>query len=521
MESLRAVAESIENTLEKRRVAFLFGISALYFAATCARAYGKLLWYDEFFMYYISRLPHLSNIWYALRIATTNDPPLNYLLTRASFAVFGNGHVAFRLPAIAGFWIMCICLFQFVSKRHTVSCAFVALLFPLMTEAWAYAYEGRPYGVVLACCAASLLCWASAAENSRRARSIIGLTLSLAIALCSHYFAIILFAPLIAGEIVRSANRRRVDWPIWTSFGVAATPLLFFLPLMRASKQYSAHIWFGLDSSTIPDTYSFLLGPALAPMIVGSVLICIITGTRAVKIHAAVRLPAHEVVAILCLVALPVIGFSVGLLVTGTFVPRYALSAVVGLDLLLVILISVSATRRMAASTVFASVFLVCFWVTGVQSLRALTIDPADRVRHLKLEAFSREPDLPIALSNIDVFLKMETYGPDTLRPRFVRLIDAAAAIHHTGMDTGELNMAGLRRITTLPIVNYNAFVKKHRRFLVYGFLVNRNDWLISQLNSEGARIEFLEMIDGASLFLVTMPADEIRSAAFRETNQR
>lgn len=513
-------AEQFQNFLELRKTLLLLGISILYFAASCAHAYGKLLWYDEFFMYYISRLPRLSDIWYALSIATTNDPPLNYLLTRASFALFGYGHIAFRLPAIIGFWVMCVCLFHFVAKRYSISCAFVALLFPLTTEAWAYAYEGRPYGVVLACCGMSLVCWAASCENYRRGRYIIALTLSLAIALSSHYFAVILYAPLIAGEVVRTVNRRRIDWPIWVSFALSASPLLLFLPLMKASRQYSAHIWFGVEPSSILGTYSFLLEPAIAPLLLGATIVCLLRGKASLKKFIFPSLPPHEIAAVFSLVALPVVGFLVGLLVTGTFVPRYALGTVVGLDLLLVAMISRSVHSRMATSAVFAFVFLAFLWVTSVQALKAFTTNPADQLSHFSLKPFDREASLPIALSNIDVFLKLENYGPVKMRPRFVRLIDGAAAIRHTGMDTGELNMAGLRRITALPIIDYNTFVKNHRRFLVYGFLVNRNDWLISQLNADGARTEFLKMIDGASLFLITMPEQTVESASVQQSEK-
>jgi hypothetical protein len=42
------------------------------------------------------------------------------------------------------------------------------MLFPLITNAYPYAYEARPYGLLLGFCGLSLLCWQSAAEGQSR-----------------------------------------------------------------------------------------------------------------------------------------------------------------------------------------------------------------------------------------------------------------------------------------------------------------------------------------------------------------
>ena len=65
-------------------------------------------------------------------------------VTRASLSAFGDSSLALRLPAILGFWLMCLCLFAFVANRSSVLHGTVAMLFVLTTGAYYYAFERGP-----------------------------------------------------------------------------------------------------------------------------------------------------------------------------------------------------------------------------------------------------------------------------------------------------------------------------------------------------------------------------------------
>src|SRR4029450_5632279 len=149
LEKLDNCAEMLTEQLEKRKLCFLSGFSILYLLLTCLIASRRLMWNDEFFTYYIAVLPHISDIWSALLSGGEQCPPFVHLITRASVTLFGVNHISIRLPEVLGFWVMSLCLFQFVSKRSSALYGSVAMLFPLVTAAYHYATEARPYGLVL------------------------------------------------------------------------------------------------------------------------------------------------------------------------------------------------------------------------------------------------------------------------------------------------------------------------------------------------------------------------------------
>jgi Dolichyl-phosphate-mannose-protein mannosyltransferase len=129
-------AEELTEQLEKRKLWVLGGFSILYLVVTSSIASRKLMWNDELFTYYIAVLPHISDIWSALLSGGEQTPPLVHLITRAAVTLFGGSHLAIRLPEILSFWVMSLCLFQFVSKRSSALYGCVAMLFPLVTQAY-------------------------------------------------------------------------------------------------------------------------------------------------------------------------------------------------------------------------------------------------------------------------------------------------------------------------------------------------------------------------------------------------
>jgi len=96
---------------------------------------------------------------------------------------------------------------------------------------------------VLGFAAFSLLCWQSLADDRRRILSLAGLSASLAAALASHYYAVLIFVPLVLGEGARTIVRRRLDPWVWLAFAVATIPLWVFLPLIQSGRQLSGTFW--------------------------------------------------------------------------------------------------------------------------------------------------------------------------------------------------------------------------------------------------------------------------------------
>ena len=231
----------------------LVGISTLYFVCTDMLAARKPLWYDELVVLHVARLRTLADLWAALRAGADFNPPLYHVATHGTFAVLGAGSLATRLPAMIGFWVMALSLFRFVGRRCGPLYGWVGLLFPLTTGAYGlYAYEGRSYGAVLGCCGLALVCWQSAAEGERRGIALAGLALSLGAAVASHYYAVLLFIPLLLGEMVRWLSRRRVDPAMGLALLAGLVPLALLLPLIQEAMAYRHSFWARPEWSAVP-----------------------------------------------------------------------------------------------------------------------------------------------------------------------------------------------------------------------------------------------------------------------------
>lgn len=217
--------------------------AALYFAETSVIATRKPLWNDELYTYYFSRVSSVADLWRALETGADQAPPLSYLLTRASFGVFGVGRFSIRLPEIVAFLLFCLCLYAFVRRRTNVLHGLMAMALPTLTGAYYYASEARAYALVLAFAALALFCWQLATEGVHRGAALVCLALSLVLASSSHYYAVLLLVPLGLGELTRTLVARRVDVAVWLAFAGALLPFAAFVQLVRAARSYSSAFW--------------------------------------------------------------------------------------------------------------------------------------------------------------------------------------------------------------------------------------------------------------------------------------
>ena len=482
-------------------------VSILYLATTGVLAHYKLFWNDELFTVYISRLP-VSDIWRFLETGVEQVPPTFHALTRIVLGLFGEHHLTARLPSILGVGAMSVCLFAVVSRRTSPAYGVVAMLVPLVTQAYFYAYEARPYGLVLAFAAGSLLCWQSAADGRRRALSLAGLTATLAAALASHYYAVLVFAPLAAGELARSAGRRRLDPAIWLAFGVATTPLLVFLPLIQAGRQHATTFWATPQWQMMIVFYQNMLVPAAVPLLAITLILALYAIVRssappARKVTTTAPPPLHEVVAAIGYLAIPAIATVLAKVATGALADRYALPAVLGLALIL----PWGAYHLLDGRATMGAILgvLLCTWfvtIAGLQSAIRLRGEPGANEAVYRFFRTAVPDNEPIVIPSPHTFFKLTYYAPPDLSSRLVYLTDPAAALRHLRTDTPEVGIREFRRWTALRIEDYHHYLPAHPRFLLYA---DRGPWawLVPTLAATRARFDALSLDGPAPLFLV------------------
>jgi hypothetical protein len=492
--------------------------SLIYWAATLMFARRKLMWNDELYTYYVAALPSMHDVWGALMARGEQTPLFFYLVTRLSLRFFGINNISIRLPEMLAFWGMSACLFVAVRRRTTPLAGLCAALFPLVTAAYGYAFEARSYALVLGFAAAAYLSWQSLAFGKHRAWWLLCLTCSLAAAATSHYYGALILLPLAAGEMVRSAIRKRIDASVWIAFLLSIVPLLWHLPLIRAGRAYSRTFWSPPQWVNIPDFYADLLASAVVPVL----LILVVCGVGGAMLGRdrdeirplPIRLPLDEIAAAVGFILIPFVAVIAAKLVTGAFVNRYALPAVIGLSILAGFG-SALALRRSALMRLLVVVSL-CGWFFLSQAREliqptglTLPVSTDSIARPAKwLAAVPREKrELPVVIADPQSFMTLSHYSAPEIKARLVYVADADRALAHLGSNSVERGMLELvKPWFGLNVVSFESFVAAHAEFFVYGDFVRIAflNWIVPELHAQGMRTELLNQAHDDMLLYVS-----------------
>lgn len=487
-------------------VVFL-GSLAVLVLGTLGRATNKALWHDEIFTLYIARQPAIADIWRSLEAGVDLNPPLYHVAVHGAVALLGPTALATRLPALLGFVVASASLYAFARRHAEPPVALFAALVPSLTGAYMYAYEGRPYGLVLGFAALALLCWQRRDGGSRRWAAPTLCGVAVAAAAYTHYYGILLLVPLACGELARVVIRRRIDWPMWVALGGAAASVIGVLPLVSGARRFAATFWSRPSASDLIGFYDLLLEPLSLVLLAAASILTVLT-------HGAPRtgresswlpqtaggwnLPVDEMIAALALLAIPAIGYLLGVLVTGAFHERYVLYAVLGFAVLASAWVRALPLSRLQA-TGFIVVCLFAFaarqgtgvlaWIRGPQ-------DPLVQHRALLEQA---SPDRPLVVSHALVFLPVAHYSTPSVGRRLTYLVRPPAVVQRLGVDTGARALQRLSGLAPLDVQEYDRFVQENRQFCVYG----PASWLVPQLLRDGATLQLIAQSGDMSLFRV------------------
>ena len=367
----------------------------------------------------------------------------------------------------------------------------IAVLFVLATLAASYTSRGRPYGLLMGWGALSLLCWQSAADESRRGRWLIGLAFSLGAAVATHFYACLLFVPLIIGELARSVSQKIVDWRIWLALAIGATPFLAFLPILSGARAVLTNYYSPPQWNSIVFAYQELLAPSAAR----AALILIAASIRFRKLpptdetETQAPAPIHEIAALIGLSLLPVFGWIVALSFTNAYISRYVLPSVMGVGALLALRIAASGERQRRLSAGVLLILITLF--VGNASSDFLTALQSPGARSVILERYrlllsTKEENLPVVVATAKAFFEIAHYAPVEMTRRLVYLYDRKAALRYLGTDTSDVDFPLICRSAGLNCQDYTAFTDNHPEFLLYQ---TSRDWLFPKLADDKASL--------------------------------
>jgi hypothetical protein len=487
----------------------------VYFTTSITYAWTQRLWFDELWAYHVVHNNTIAGIWAALCGGVDGHPPLYYVLAALSQRVFGPSIIALRLPSIIGYFVGVICTYIFISRRCGSSYALLGACFLLASGTFGLAYQARPYGLVIGCAAAALLCWQLAADKWRRHLSVPGLFLALSGALLSHCYAALLPLLLLLGEAVRVSTTKQRDVPVVIAIAASWSTAITYLPLvsfehsLRYDNELMRPTW-----SSLVGAYEYLIGSPAIELLAIIAFFAIYSTARPPHAHYAPHAIApcdaaagqcrfderssvpfrfHELVVLIAFSLIPVVSVMVSMIATNVFQNRYAATGILGLSALLSLVACRCGNRNAAVADV---VYLL--WLTTT-ILKPVSNYVSPWYGQLMASGVTRDNTLysgsmrerPIVMSSGFLFIEADHYAPSLVVKRLYFLIDEAAARKYTGTDIFDKKFVSIR--TAVPfrahLEGYTSFVSRYRTFFVMGPLYGPMDWLIPRLRADGAQI--------------------------------
>ncbi len=484
--SLEADARRMAVSLDQGRYLALLVLTALYAVGAIMHARGKPFWYDEVYTVMAASAPTVGE---TLTAAKRLDaaPPLTHLLTHFAVSWFGRGEIAARLPQIAGFWVFCLCLYRFVRRRLGIFYGLTALLLPIATQAYDYAYEARAYGLVLAFCGLMLVGWQTATESTgaRHAAACALIAISLVGALMCHYYAALLYLPLAGAEAYRSYKTRRIAWGIWLAMAVGIAPIAWRLATIAAVVHgFTQTSWSEVQAIDILDYWNDGLKSGLSPLVLALVAMALWAWRSPAAPESADEpqtLEPWELLAGILFLAIPFLAVTFGLLVTHVYSPRYAMAGLTGVVLLLpAVAAHMARGRALPAFLMLAiSTFPLIVVTTTVPPPRDPVAEESVLVDALKQG--------PVVVADGQLFMQMWLYLPEPLKSNLLFLVDRDAATKYQAFNTVAIDSAlsSVRDFYPIHALDYRTFATPGREFRL---LQNplKPGWMLEKIAADG-----------------------------------
>ncbi len=505
----------------------LIVFSLFYFAETLLRASEKWLWYDELCTYYICRLPSFKDTWAAVLHGADYNPPLFYLIHRTFMRIFGDGRIAMRLPEILSFWVLCLCLFWIVKRRTGLLGGIVAMLLPLLTGAYFYAYEARPHGLVLGFFGLAVLFWQRWEDQPQNSRWLLWFALSLQAAFLTHCYAIVSLVPFGIVELFRAWRNRKIEWRVWIAMLLPlAIACVSFIPLLKAYGSIKSFTGvFPASVRQIPACYETLLqfSLLLALFTVGLFAFDAIfkKETDASGQRPPTRNRSAASVLAVAFLGMPVYGLILAKVVGGPYLSRYFATVIIGAALAFGFGVGLNIRARVAAAFtgVLAAIAISSFLLLVYHRIKGvgeqlyepvthslLSTDPHDPLKFFPVLQSNANSSLPIVVPAVPALLYLVHYWPAAI-PRLYGVEGSTKSTSYL------LN----RNVREWARVNFNRedtfdhFTSEHPDFLVYtdvGTPYSNTNSLLTYLVSKGAELRSFQLNGyGGAVSQFHMPA--------------
>jgi len=473
----------------RRSLAVLLLILLLVGAWSVLFAVAQPFWYDEICTVIVCHLPGASGVWKALDSAADTNPPAFYFFARLTRRLVPDDHLGYRLPSILGLMGTVLCIFVILSKRVSRLSALTGAAFVLCTPLAAYAYEARPYALMVGCISCAILAWQRIGGSWIYS---LPLAASLAVAVSLHYYAIFVWPAFVLAEMSVLIFHRRLRISAWASFLLGAAPLLLFAKLLLRLREYYGQSFWSQPSFMqvlLAHNWFFIVGSGWTFTVGVAVLFLYFSNAKTARIDSSDQrrvegpgLVIEEQLLVLTLLALPVIAVLAAKLSHGGMNERYMLPTILGgalafgyvidqvpslgrvlvLFLLLLNYAASSVSSRWRLHGEEGSLAL------GMSVLKGSLLEPRAAAAHAVSALAERGgSDLPIVIASGIRYLPMAYYAPADVRRRLYAVVDSRAALGASSTASVDLALLVLRRYFPLQVEDYAGFASRHPEFLL------------------------------------------------------
>jgi hypothetical protein len=499
-----------------RSIAVLLLILLAVGLCSALHAAARPFWFDEICTVILSRLPSASEIWKALDNAADTNPPIFYLVARLTRQLVSDDHLGYRLPSILGLLGTLFFIYSVLSRRVTHLSALVGATFVLSTPLAAYAYEARPYALMIGCVSGAILAW-QRIDDSRLYSLILAGALAAAVSL--HYYAFLVWPAFLMAETSVWTFHLRFRVSAWAALVVGALPLLIFAPLLLKLRQYyGQNFWAkpSIKDAFLAHYWLFTFGGHWGVIFAAGITVIFLYGnlTKTARSPASGCrqvdvLPIEEQTLTFMLLWLPVIAVAAAEVSHSPMFQRYMMPTVLGGALALGYVIDKVPS---AVRLLLLIVFLMNYASSSVGLMSNLikgSMIGARAIATREVKAIVDQDDesaLPIVISDGIRYLPLAYYAPANSNGKLYAIADPHAAVTSTAYksDSVDLALLVLGRYFPLQVEDYGGFVSRHREFLLVlgwrGF-----DWWPARLAHDGYTLRLLSAEGGATIFKVTV----------------
>jgi hypothetical protein len=463
-----------------------------------------ILWYDELHTYYIAQAPTLGTFVEEVRNVDLN-PPLLYALVRASYVLFGVSTVSTRVPSAIAFFLASMGLFVFLRRRVGTLWASAAIALFWYGPFFLYAPEARPYGLLLAFFALTLISWDSiSSSTSRRERALAGIALGNSGMMLSHVLAPFSILPFCIAELFRNWRARKIDWPVWAALLLPLGCAASYIPFLKRVEAAKYPLAFQASFQKVIEFYSDIVWRNILASLIAFGLAFFIAVWRSPSAGSKRVLTARDWPLLLAALLPPVLVNLAMIRSGGPFWDRYGLTTAAMTYVLVVLFVAQESKLNRVAGLAAMLILLATHVGRDVRVLIHPSLPQrVDQVR----------PELPFVANNGLTFLAMDHNESPELLTRLYYLVDEASALRyaHTNIYEG---LPTLKRYFPIRanFASYSEFAAKYQHFLVLGTINQEGEWLLRKLIAEGAKVtrigDFSLPYQDTTLYEVMLPAD-------------